>query len=282
MKTGIQGIHKFMGRVRRDERGITGLETAIVLIAFVVVASVFAYAVITTGLFSSEKARSSAEAGIKQAKSSITPKGSTVLLQAQAYGKATSAVASLIDTTALFLTEGVAANDVIRNITQGTSGTVTSVTNDTTLVVGGLAAWVVDDVYEIDLAAVAEVEEIRFKIAPSAGALPINLASGTTSVTFSDSNNVNSATFDAVFPRDETPPVQMAANTIYWNHTWLVGTGPGIETGEVVEFVLDVRKLQIPLGANSSFKIEVTPQTGAVLAVTRTTPLELTKVMDLN
>ena len=35
---------------RADERGITGLETAIVLIAFVVVASVFAFAVLSTGL----------------------------------------------------------------------------------------------------------------------------------------------------------------------------------------------------------------------------------------
>ena len=38
----------------RDQRGITGLETAIVLIAFVVVASVFAFAVLSTGLLSSE------------------------------------------------------------------------------------------------------------------------------------------------------------------------------------------------------------------------------------
>ena len=37
----------------RDQRGITGLETAIVLIAFVVVASVFAFAVLSTGLLSS-------------------------------------------------------------------------------------------------------------------------------------------------------------------------------------------------------------------------------------
>ncbi|MCI0880381.1 MAG: flagellin, partial [Chloroflexi bacterium] len=36
----------------RDQRGITGLETAIVLIAFVVVASVFAFAVLSTGLLS--------------------------------------------------------------------------------------------------------------------------------------------------------------------------------------------------------------------------------------
>ena len=44
----------FRGNPKRavgDERGITGLETAIILIAFVVVASVFAYAVLTAGLF---------------------------------------------------------------------------------------------------------------------------------------------------------------------------------------------------------------------------------------
>ena len=35
-----------------DSRGITGLETAIVLIAFVLVSSVFAFAALSTGLFS--------------------------------------------------------------------------------------------------------------------------------------------------------------------------------------------------------------------------------------
>ena len=41
----------------REQSGITGLETAIVLIAFVVVAAVFAFTVLTTGLFTSEKAK---------------------------------------------------------------------------------------------------------------------------------------------------------------------------------------------------------------------------------
>jgi len=62
----------------KDQRGITGLETAIVLIAFVVVASVFAFAVITTGLFSSEKAASSAQAGLGEASTTLTPKGAVV------------------------------------------------------------------------------------------------------------------------------------------------------------------------------------------------------------
>jgi len=37
----------------QNQRGITGLETAIVLIAFVVVASVFAFAVLNMGFLSS-------------------------------------------------------------------------------------------------------------------------------------------------------------------------------------------------------------------------------------
>jgi flagellin FlaB len=39
----------------RAARGITGLETAIILIAFVVVATVFAFTVLSTGVFSAER-----------------------------------------------------------------------------------------------------------------------------------------------------------------------------------------------------------------------------------
>ena len=41
----------------RDQSGITGLETAIILIAFVVVASVFAFTVLSTGIFSAERGK---------------------------------------------------------------------------------------------------------------------------------------------------------------------------------------------------------------------------------
>ncbi|MEE8363798.1 MAG: archaellin/type IV pilin N-terminal domain-containing protein, partial [Dehalococcoidia bacterium] len=47
----------------RDQRGITGLETAIILIAFVVVASVFAFTVLSTGIFSSERSKETVYAG---------------------------------------------------------------------------------------------------------------------------------------------------------------------------------------------------------------------------
>ncbi|MCX5999129.1 MAG: hypothetical protein NTU41_05910 [Chloroflexi bacterium] len=65
---------------RRDQRGITGLETAIVLIAFVMVASTFAYVVLSAGLFSSQKAREAVHAGIESATRSLEMKGNVMAL----------------------------------------------------------------------------------------------------------------------------------------------------------------------------------------------------------
>jgi len=49
--------------IGQTQRGITGLETAIILIAFVVVASVFAFTVLSTGIFSSERSKETVHAG---------------------------------------------------------------------------------------------------------------------------------------------------------------------------------------------------------------------------
>jgi len=68
--------HKF-GTANR-EMGITGLETAIILIAFVVVASVFAFTVLSTGIFASERSKETVYAGLEEAKSSIEPRGSVI------------------------------------------------------------------------------------------------------------------------------------------------------------------------------------------------------------
>jgi archaeal flagellin FlaB len=62
----------------RSQRGITGLETAIILIAFVVVASVFAFTVLSTGMFASERSKETVYAGLEEAKSSLEPRGSVI------------------------------------------------------------------------------------------------------------------------------------------------------------------------------------------------------------
>ena len=74
-------ISKFTNRTNpllRDQRGITGLETAIVLIAFVVVSSVFAFAALSTGLFTTDKAKETIHAGLSEARSTMVLKGSII------------------------------------------------------------------------------------------------------------------------------------------------------------------------------------------------------------
>jgi len=71
-------IMKALHRVGREQEGMTGLETAIILIAFVTVAAVFGYAVLSAGLFSAERGKETIYAGLAQAKSNLELSGSVV------------------------------------------------------------------------------------------------------------------------------------------------------------------------------------------------------------
>jgi flagellin FlaB len=59
-----------------SQKGITGLETAIVLIAFVVVASVFAFTILSAGVFSSEANKQTIHAGLKETRTGLRQNGS--------------------------------------------------------------------------------------------------------------------------------------------------------------------------------------------------------------
>ena len=67
-----------MAGLGNDQRGITGLETAIVLIAFVVVASVFAFAVLNTGLLSSEKSKETVLGGLGETSATMGLRGDVI------------------------------------------------------------------------------------------------------------------------------------------------------------------------------------------------------------
>ncbi len=71
-------LMKSLKRGHRDQRGITGLETAIILIAFVTVAAVFGYAVLSAGIFSAEKGKETVYLGLQEAKSTMELKGSII------------------------------------------------------------------------------------------------------------------------------------------------------------------------------------------------------------
>jgi len=72
-------ILRGLWRLAKDERGITGLETAIILIAFVIVASVFAFVVLSTGLFSAERGKETVFAGLQKAQANLELHGSVVV-----------------------------------------------------------------------------------------------------------------------------------------------------------------------------------------------------------
>jgi len=120
-------------KLGRDQRGITGLETAIILIAFVVVASVFAYTVLSAGIFSSEKGKEAVHAGLEQARGSMELVGSV---------KATSIAATSIDTFESAGSWVPSANVTIASDTSDYKESATSL--DVTIAVGfatGLAAY---------------------------------------------------------------------------------------------------------------------------------------------
>src|SRR3989304_5920980 len=77
-RTGVRPMRKYLASTVANQKGITGLETAIILIAFVVVASVFAFTVLSTGIFSAEKGKEAVNSGLQTARSSMELVGSVV------------------------------------------------------------------------------------------------------------------------------------------------------------------------------------------------------------
>jgi flagellin FlaB len=97
--TGGKVMQRLVRKFFRNQQGITGIETAIILIAFVIVASVFAYVVLSAGLFSTQKAKESIHSGLDEARSAIEIKGNV-------YGRMESDVLTSIYFTVATTTGG--------------------------------------------------------------------------------------------------------------------------------------------------------------------------------
>ncbi len=77
--------HKYLWSLKnlhRRQRGMTGLETAIILIAFVTVASVLAYSVLSAGIFSAERGKETVYKGLEQAQATMEVNGAVLGLSA--------------------------------------------------------------------------------------------------------------------------------------------------------------------------------------------------------
>ena len=223
-KNFCQKTYRRFRRIAIDQAGITGLETAIVLIAFIVVAAVFAFTVLTTGLFTTEKAKQTAQAGVGETQSTLTLKGSVI---------------------ATATTEDCPGDEAIC------------------------------------------VKTISFKLGQAAGSDPVDLEPTRTLITYSDANNQAIAVYASDGDRPYTgaavrDAIDDADDGVNWGNRWLLGAGETVDSGEIVEFTLNVLDMGAGIEANREFHIEVIPAQGAVIPVVRITPLELKPAMDLN
>jgi archaeal flagellin FlaB len=69
---------RYFKNIYKTQKGITGLETAIILIAFVVVAAVFSYTVLSAGLFATQKSQEAVYGGLERTQSTMELKSSVV------------------------------------------------------------------------------------------------------------------------------------------------------------------------------------------------------------
>jgi flagellin FlaB len=88
-------LKRLVKSLGRDERGITGLETAIILIAFVVVASVFAYSVLSAGIFSAEQGQKAIFSALSEARATMELKGSVFVYGNTTTGNVTAVTVTL-------------------------------------------------------------------------------------------------------------------------------------------------------------------------------------------
>ena len=79
-------VKKLFRKFHNKEEGITGLETAIILIAFVIVASVFAFVVLSTGLFSADRGKETVFAGLDKARGNLEVRGALTVIDVDTDG----------------------------------------------------------------------------------------------------------------------------------------------------------------------------------------------------
>ena len=241
----------------RGQAGVTGLETAIVLIAFVVVSSVFAFAALSTGLFSADKSKVTIHAGLSEARGSLEVKGGLILR-----------AAITADTTAIGVVTQADGDHKLLTIPvlPGSEQIVSGGTGNTPLTVGS------------DYSINYDTGRITLVNAGSSPGATLTADYSTYSVESTDINLANAAGGDAVLlTAGETIVVYQDRDSAPTNITDFTITQQGaadsdnlIEEGEV--FTINVDLSTFGLTNNDDFTIQIKPPTGPVILLGRRVP----------
>jgi len=237
-----------------DRRGITGLETAIVLIAFVVVAAVFAFTVLTTGLFTSEKAKETTMAGVASSSSTLALKGTITAIGgsgAQGAPVVDCAPPAVPCTFVQYIRVKITSASSAQDVAFDPRNVLVTYRDDQDVILvnwfdpdGGIVDWI-----RLDANQAADINSCR-------------------------TGQIGLMGLPAQTPHR-------------WCTSWPVsndGTNPddSLEPGEVTELYIFLHELNSRLGTDSRFSLEIIPQQGSPLTFQRTTPLSLAPVMALD
>lgn len=235
------------GSVRpRPQAGITGLETAIVLIAFVVVASVFSFTVLSAGVFASEANKQTIFAGLRETRTRLRQNGSTFAFAAKV--GSTEAVYKLV-----FVVSNSLAGEPV-DLTPPYSADTTGIDPD--FVPSNTSATVISYADESQ----------RLPDVPW-------------SITFIGNHNGDTLLEDGekaeitvwLLDRDNAINEKADNSVLLMDDSTANGGGVGgIDAGGTL------------IGKSARFVIEVTPQIGAALTIQRAIPPGLRQVMNLN
>lgn len=273
-------MFKLIKRLARDQRGITGLETAIILIAFVVVAAVFAYTALSAGIFSAQKGQETIYGGLKQAAGSMEIKGGLI-----AYNKVASESIGTGDgaTTVFYLAYApIAANTeaiYVAGVLKADPGdySIVDATGVVTFVAAPAGAAAITADYQ---AASSKIAKVSFVVSNGVGGEPIDLTVPTDAGTPPDGAADAGSTHKAVIALNDK---NQLINNLAWTKTQL-GFGDSdnlLEQGEEFLITVNLRALTTQLGADTEFTLAVKPMQGGSLIMTRTTPNTIDKVINL-
>ena len=240
------------GEVSWKRKGFTGLEAAIVLTAFVVVAAVFSYVVLNAGFFTTQKSKEVVHTGVEQATSSIELAGDVI-----GYG-------------------WIPYNSTDENnatIAYNRSTVKQYRKNSTELKTNG-GTW-------------NNLSIVKFYLQLTAGQHPIDLDGLVISYTDEDTyvGNItyNKTANESAANMDDEGELDMGMCN--WTYRVITTSGYGdndnlLELGEKAEITVTLPKCGV--GPNKEFKIEVKPASGATLGIIRTTPPSIDSVMNLH
>ena len=237
--------------------GITGLETAIVLIAFVVVSSVFAFAALSVGLFTSQKSQETIQAGLSESRGTIELKGS-IDLQAVLTTVADEAAGGSGTSWTLASTPVVPGSEVVT-----ADGSVLTLGTDYTIIydTGVITTSASKTVVEVDYTKYA-ISTADIVVANSAGGVAVDMTPGETLVVYQDADDLeNIGNFGLI-----TLGAADADNLL--------------EGGEAFKLTINISSGD--LTATDKFTLQVKPPSGSVLLLERTVPGQIDALMNLD